>query len=309
MTLPVIFLMGPTASGKTATALALFASQPVEIVSVDSAQIYRGMNIGTAKPNPDILRRAPHHLLDILEPTETYSAGQFCTDAKRLIKEITARRKIPLLVGGTMLYFSALVKGLSALPGSNAHLRKILEERADKLGWANLHAELSRADPILAKRINVADTQRIQRALEVYYSTGVPMSQLQQQRGAALTERIIKVALIPSDRARLHEHIAQRFDVMLELGIIEEVEALRGKYALTANHPSMKSVGYRQVWQYLDGKLNRQALREKGIAATRQLAKRQLTWLRAMQAEEFDSLDPATAENVRHYLERELQHG
>lgn len=309
MTLPVIFLMGPTASGKTATALALFESQPVEIVSVDSAQIYRGMNIGTAKPTPDVLRRAPHHLLDILEPTETYSAAQFCKDAKRLIEEIMARDKIPLLVGGTMLYFSALAEGLSALPGSNAHLRKTLEERANKLGWANLHTELGRVDPILAERINVADTQRIQRALEVYYSTGVPMSQLQQQRGAALTERIIKVALIPSDRARLHEHIAQRFDVMLALGLIEEVEALRGKYALTANHPSMKSVGYRQVWQYLEGELNTQALREKGIAATRQLAKRQLTWLRAIQAEEFDSLDPATAENVRCYLERKLQHG
>ncbi len=278
---PAVFLMGPTASGKTALAVSLVEHFPLEIISVDSALVYRGMNIGTAKPDAITLARAPHHLLDIREPTETYSAAAFCEDARRLMADITARGRVPLLVGGTMLYFRALLTGLDELPRADAALRKKLEAEAAARGWPALHAELAAVDPQTAARLAPNDSQRIGRALEIYRLTGTPMSAQLDKVHPELPYRVLQLALIPSDRAVLHQRIAARFDAMLADGLIEEVETLRRTYVLKPDLPSMRAVGYRQAWAYLDGDIDLKALREQGIAATRQLAKRQLTWLRS----------------------------
>jgi len=288
---PAIFLMGPTASGKTGVAVELVQRLPLEIISVDSALVYRHMNIGTAKPDADTLRVAPHHLIDIIEPTQAYSAAHFRADALKLMAEITARGKVPFLVGGTMLYFKALREGLSDLPQADAELRAEMEARAKVEGWPALHAELAKVDPETAARLKPNDSQRIQRALEIFHLTGQPMSVLLHPspasgRGAggegAFPYRVLPIALMPSDRAVLHQRIADRFDLMLKQGLIEEVEWLRTHYPLAAGMPSMRCVGYRQVWEYLEGELPRAELRDRGIFATRQLAKRQMTWLRSM---------------------------
>ncbi len=278
---PAIFLMGPTASGKTALAVNLLERFPLEIISVDSALVYRGMDIGTAKPDAATLARAPHHLLDIRDPTEAYSAAAFCDDARRLMADIAARGKVPLLVGGTMLYFRALLHGLDDLPRADAALRKKLEREAAERGWPALHAELAVVDPVTAARLAPNDSQRIGRALEIFRLAGTPMSALLDQDQSELPYRVLQFALIPSDRAVLHQRIAARFDAMLAEGLLDEVETLRRSYALTPDLPAMRAVGYRQAWAYLDGDIDLAALREQGIAATRQLAKRQLTWLRS----------------------------
>jgi len=276
--------MGPTASGKTGLAVELAQRLPVELISVDSALVYRGMDIGTAKPDAATLEKAPHHLIDLMDPTASYSAARFCSDALGLMAEITARGKIPLLVGGTMLYFNALQHGLNDLPESDVAIREQLTERAGREGWPALHAELARLDPITAQRLHTTDAQRIERALEVCLITGRPMSELlAQDKTSTLPYRLLKIALLPSDRAVLHQRIADRFNLMLEQGLVEEVRALRQQYpALDSAMPSMRCVGYRQAWAYLDGEIDLPALRDKGIAATRQLAKRQMTWLRGM---------------------------
>ena len=278
---PAIFLMGPTASGKTALAVSLVERFPLEIISVDSALVYRGMDIGTAKPDAATLARAPHHLLDIRDPSETYSAAAFCDDARRLMADIVARGKVPLLAGGTMLYFRALLRGLDELPRADPVLRQKLENDAANRGWPALHTDLAQVDPITAARLAPNDSQRIGRALEIFQLSGVPMSALLDKAHTSLPYRVLQLALIPSDRAVLHQRIAARFDAMLAEGLIDEVETLRRTHELTADLPAMRAVGYRQAWAYLDGEIDRNALREQGIAATRQLAKRQLTWLRS----------------------------
>ncbi len=278
---PAIFLMGPTASGKTALAVRLVERFPLEIISVDSALVYRGMDIGTAKPDAATLARAPHHLLDIRDPTEAYSAAAFRDDARRLMTDISTRGTVPLLVGGTMLYFRALLHGLDDLPRADATLRKKLETEAAARGWPALHAELAAVDPATAARLAPNDSQRIGRALEIYRLTGTPMSALLDRERSELPYRVLQLALIPSDRAVLHRRIAGRFDAMLAEGLLEEVKALRRDPALDADVPAMRAVGYRQAWACLDGDIDLATLRERGIAATRQLAKRQLTWLRS----------------------------
>jgi len=295
---PAVLLMGPTASGKTPLALVLARTLPMEIISVDSAQIYRGMDVGTAKPSLSEREAVPHHLIDVIAPTETYSAARFRADALRLMKEITARERIPLLVGGTMLYFKALREGLSELPESDDGVRAAVEAEAAARGWPALHSELARIDPATAARLKPHDAQRIERALEVYRLSGEPMSKLLGRgKHGAPPFRLVELALVPSSRAALHGRIEERFDAMLERGLLEEVRALRRRYALRPGLPSMRCVGYRQAWQHLEREIDRRELRERGIAATRQLAKRQLTWLRSMpEVEIFDCLDPALAE-------------
>ncbi|MGK2952885.1 MAG: tRNA (adenosine(37)-N6)-dimethylallyltransferase MiaA [Thiobacillus sp.] len=278
---PAIFLMGPTASGKTALAVSLVERFPLEIISVDSALVYRGMDIGTAKPDAPTVARAPHHLLDIRNPTEAYSAASFCDDARQLMADIVARGNVPLLVGGTMLYFRALLRGLDDLPRADAALRKELEAEAAARGWPALHGDLAAVDPATAARLAPNDSQRIGRALEIFRLTGTPMSALLDRVQSELPYRVLQLALIPSDRAVLHQRIADRFDVMLADGLLDEVETLRRTYALTPDLPAMRAVGYRQAWAYLEGETSLGELREQGIAATRQLAKRQLTWLRS----------------------------
>jgi tRNA dimethylallyltransferase len=303
-----VLLMGPTASGKTAVATELARRFPVEIISVDSAQVFRYMDVGTAKPGRDVLRHAPHHLIDILDPTERYSAARFVEDATDLIAQIGQRNRIPLLVGGTMLYFKALRDGLSELPPADPNVRRVIDAMAAESGWPALHAELERVDPTTAARLEPSDAQRIQRALEIFYITGQAMSALvAERRRGAPPRRLISIALEPSERAVLHERIAGRFEVMLELGLIGEVRRLREQFKLDASLPSMRAVGYRQVWQYLDGEFGLSALREKGVAATRQLAKRQLTWLRAWDgAVRFDCLADDLAEQVEANLRVQL---
>jgi len=278
---PAIFLMGPTASGKTALAVSLVERFPLEIISVDSAMVYRGMDIGTAKPDAATLARAPHHLLDVRDPTEAYSAAAFCDDARCLMADIVARGRVPLLVGGTMLYFRALLQGLDDLPRADAALRKKLEAEAAARGWPALHAELAAVDPATAARLAPNDSQRIGRALEIFWLTGKPMSALLDRAQSELPYRVLQLALIPSDRAVLHQRIADRFDAMLSDGLLDEVKTLRQTYALNPDLPAMRAVGYRQAWAHLNGDIDLKALREQGIAATRQLAKRQLTWLRS----------------------------
>lgn len=277
----IIFLMGPTASGKTQLAVDLVKHFPCEIISVDSAMVYRGMNIGTAKPDAEILKIAPHRLLDICDPAEAYSAAQFRVDAIREIESITTQNKIPLLVGGTMLYFRALQKGLAELPSANAAIRAKLSAEALQQGWPALHERLQIIDPAAAKRIHPHDSQRIQRALEVYAITGKPLTEIQQQGSSVLAKySIYPIAISPQDRAILHERIALRFSQMLAMGFMDEVKYLFDRGDLTLETPAIRSVGYRQVWEYLQGKYSYDEMREKAIIATRQLAKRQLTWLR-----------------------------
>lgn len=278
-----VALLGPTASGKSSLALELAARLPVEIVSVDSAQVYRGMDIGTAKPSAAERAAVPHHLIDIVDPTQTYSAGSFRADAIRVAAEILARGRLPLLVGGTMLYYRALVAGLDDLPQADPKIRAEIETQAALRGWPALHAELAAVDPASAARLKPSDAQRIQRALEVWRITGRPLSALQRASPPALPFRLMTFAIVPEDRAQLHQSIAARFDRLLASGLVEEVKALRKRYKLTAAMPSMRAVGYRQVWEHLEGAVSSAALRERGIAATRQLAKRQLTWLRSFR--------------------------
>ena len=291
----VIFLMGPTASGKTGAAVELISKLPVEIISVDSALVYRDMNIGTAKPDAETLAKAPHYLIDIIDPTSAYSAANFRSDALRWMADITARGKIPLLVGGTMLYFKALQGGLSGLPEANQEVRARLDARATLIGWPAMHEKLALIDAITAARLQPNDAQRIQRALEVFEITGESMTALYaKQTNEALPYKLLKIALVPSDRKVLHERIAARFDVMLKAGFVDEVKALIAKYpSLTPESTSMRCVGYRQALEHLRGDYAAAELRDRGIFATRQLAKRQLTWLRGMDdVVELDCLKP-----------------
>jgi tRNA dimethylallyltransferase len=281
----VVAIMGPTASGKTAAALEIARHMPSEIISVDSALVYRGMDVGTAKPSAAERTAVTHHLIDIIEPSETYSVMQFRQHALALAAEIIVRGKLPLLVGGTMLYFKALQDGLDVLPQADATIRAQLDDEAAKTGSPAMHARLAALDPDTAARLKPNDAQRIQRALEIIELTGRPMSQLLTKASKIdLPFQILPIALEPSDRSVLHARIAARFDAMLDSsnGLIEEVAALRARGDLHPGLPSMRCVGYRQAWEYLDGAYDRRQLREKGIAATRQLAKRQLTWLRSM---------------------------
>lgn len=281
---PAIFLMGPTASGKTAATVALAQHFPVEIISVDSALVYRGMDIGTAKPDAHTLSIAPHHLIDLITPLEQYSAAQFVKDALALMHAATAQGKLPVLVGGTMLYFNALQYGLSQLPAADRDTRLVIEQEAQQLGWPAMHAQLMRIDPITANRIQPNDQQRIERALEVYRLSGQPMSALHtQSQKSSLPFTLLKVGLLPSDRSVLHHRIAQRFAQMLEQGFLEEVRSLLNTYpSLNADSPSMRCVGYRQALMHLQGDIDGPTLADQGVFATRQLAKRQLTWLRGM---------------------------
>lgn len=284
-TTPAIFIMGPTASGKTDLAIKLRDHFPLDIISVDSAQVFREMNIGTAKPDTDELEKAPHKLIDIKDPDESYSAADFRIDALREMKSIRDQKRIPLLVGGTNLYFRALQYGLSDLPPSDPEIRKQLEMRIQSEGLKALHDELKNVDAIAAGRIHQNDQQRTMRALEVYLLTGTPMSALQGQAQADdFCFSVFKIQISPADRSGLHQRIAIRFRQMIDNGLIEEVKVLRQRWPLHADLPSMRAVGYRQVWDYLEGKRDREEMIEKGIIATRQLAKRQLTWLRQEQA-------------------------
>ncbi|MGP1626961.1 MAG: tRNA (adenosine(37)-N6)-dimethylallyltransferase MiaA [Aggregatibacter segnis] len=292
-----IFLMGPTASGKTDLAIQLRQQLPVEVISVDSALIYRGMDIGTAKPSKAELALAPHRLIDICDPAESYSAANFRTDALREMQEISAQGRIPLLVGGTMLYYKALLEGLSPLPSADEKVRSEIEAKAALIGWGGLHQELCKIDPISAQRINPNDSQRINRALEVFYLTGKTLTELTAQKGEALPYDILQFAIAPEQREVLHLRIEQRFHKMIELGFQQEVEKLYRRPDLNENLPSIRCVGYRQMWEYLRGDYDHDEMVFRGICATRQLAKRQITWLRGWTSpiQWLDSLQPAQA--------------
>lgn len=302
---PAIFLMGPTASGKTGVAVELVQRMPVELISVDSALVFRDMDIGTAKPDTATLARAPHHLIDIIDPTEAYSAAAFRKDALRLMADITARGKIPLLVGGTMLYFKALREGLSPLPQSDAALRVELDAEIALHGIEQLHAKLAKVDAETAARLHPTDTQRVQRAMEIFLVSGKPMSELiKHQEQNPLPYALTPIALIPSDRAALHQRIAVRFAEMMKNGLVDELRGLRDKYALHRDMTSMRCVGYRQAWEFMEGEISKAELVEKGIAATRQLAKRQLTWLRSMpDSIAIDCLSPDLTGQVARLIE------
>jgi len=276
-----VFLMGPTASGKTGLAVELCERFPFEIISVDSALVYRGMDIGTAKPDFETLSRAPHRLIDIRDPSESYSAAEFRSDALREMESVTASGKIPLLTGGTMLYFRALEHGLSVLPAADPEVREQLEAQAAEIGWAGMHEILQQKDATVASRIHPNDPQRIQRAMEVITITGRPMSELQEESsGESLDYQLHKMIISPEPRSVLHERIERRFDLMIEAGFIDEIKSLYARSDINENMPSMRAVGYRQAWQWLEGKYSFEEMREKVIVMTRQLAKRQLTWLR-----------------------------
>jgi tRNA dimethylallyltransferase len=308
MTLPAVLLMGPTASGKSALALALAERFDVEIVSVDSAQVYRGMDVGTAKPDASARARVPHHLIDIVEPTEAYSAARFRADALAAIGAIRARGRMPLVVGGTMLYFKALREGLSELPAANRAIRAEIDARAARSGWPALHAELAGIDASTAARVAPNDAQRIQRALEVYALAGVPLSQLVGARADAdALGPAFAAALVPLDRGRLQRAIATRFDAMIERGLVHELRALRERLPLLPGTPSMRAVGYRQAWQFLDGDIDFATFRASGIAATHQLAKRQMTWLRATPASAFDPGSKRLTDDVSAWIDASLR--
>jgi tRNA dimethylallyltransferase len=289
-----LLLMGPTGGGKSDLAVRLARSLPFEIISVDSAQVYRGMDIGTAKPDRETRRTVPHHLIDIRDPAMNYSAGEFVNDASRAMQEVWQRGRQPLLVGGTMLYFHALTWGLAELPEADLGVRAQIDAEAAAAGWASVHEELARVDPEAAARIHVNDPQRIQRALEVYRVTGEPITRLQQSRTSVFAGvNVMEFALAPLERAALHERIDARFEAMLAAGFLDEVRALRERSDLCAEHPSMRAVGYRQVWRYLAGQCGLEEAKQQAIAATRQLAKRQLTWLRRReQVNWLDSMHP-----------------
>lgn len=298
-----IFLMGPTASGKTDLAIALRERLPVEIISVDSALIYRGMNIGTAKPTAEELAKAPHRLIDIKDPAESYSAATFRNDALREMQAITEQGKIPLLVGGTMLYYKALQEGLSPLPSSDPAIRADIEQKASQQGWATMHQELQKIDPVAATRINPNDSQRINRALEVFYISGKTLTELSTQKSPELPYNVQAFAIAPQDRTILHERIALRFNKMIEQGFQQEVEKLFQRGDLHLDLPSIRCVGYRQMWEFLQGDYDHAEMVFRGICATRQLAKRQITWLRGWQnpLTWLDSL--AGEKNVDHVLQ------
>ena len=302
---PAILLMGPTASGKTALAFEIANRFPVDIISVDSAQVFCDMSIGTAKPDTATLARYPHRLIDLISPEQSYSAARFRDDALAAMAEITAAGRIPLLVGGTMLYFKALREGLADLPDANPELRAKIDAEAELLGWPALHQELAQIDPETATRLAPNDAQRIQRALEIVRSTGKTLGEhFAAHRTEPLPYRLLSLALAPSDRAVLHDRIAQRFDEMLHQGLVTEVELLRSKYRLNADLPSMRCVGYRQTWEVLEGLLPADELRNRGIFATRQFAKRQITWLRSMsEYEMLDALDPLATEHALKLVE------
>ena len=288
--MPVVpVLAGPTASGKSVLALQLAEHFGLELISMDSAQVYQGMDIGTAKPNTAERARVRHHLLDLVPPTANYSAAQFVRDATTAIDAILTRGGRPLVVGGTMLYYRALTAGLSNLPQADADLRQELDSEAARRGWAALHAELARVDPASAARIRPQDKQRIQRALEVWRLTGQALSELQGRRVGAPAWSFLPLLIVPEDRAALHARIAQRFEAMLAQGLIEELRALRRRFALHSELPAMRAVGYRQAWQFLEGEIDAARLAEFGVQATRQLAKRQITWLRATPGERFNA--------------------
>lgn len=279
-----IFLMGPTASGKTALAMRLYQHLPCEIISVDSVLIYRGMDIGSAKPTKEELAQAPHHLLDMLDPAENYSVAQFRHDALKLMAEITARGRIPLLVGGTMMYFNILYNGMSEVPNADPAIRTAILNEAESVGWQAMHEQLQAVDPVSAARIHPNDPQRLQRALEVYRGTGMTMTEWrikEQQQRQAFPYHTLQIAVAPDDRAVVHKRIEKRFDGMLSAGFEQEVRKLYQRGDLHADMPSIRAVGYRQMWAYLDGEYDWVTMREKGIAASRQLAKRQFTWLRS----------------------------
>jgi tRNA dimethylallyltransferase len=296
--------MGPTASGKSELALRLAELQPFEIVSVDSAQVYRGMDIGTAKPDAATRGRVPHHLIDIRDPADSYSAGDFARDASAVMQDIWRRGRQPLLVGGTMLYFHALSAGIAKLPKADPEVRASILRQAANEGWSAVHAELAAVDPAAAARIHVNDPQRLQRALEVYRLTGETMTNLQRRRGSAFSGvEVLEFALAPLERRDLHTRIGMRFDAMLESGFVAEVRSLYERGDLRAEHPSMRAVGYRQLWRYLSGHGSLKEAREQSIVATRQLAKRQLTWLRRRaNARWFDSMRPDVARMMTNAL-------
>ena len=289
-----ILLMGPTASGKTGVAMELTRHFPVELISVDSAQVFRDMDIGTAKPDAETLKTFPHHLIDLISPEETYSTARFREDALALMADITARGRVPLLVGGTMLYFKTLLQGLAELPQACPETRAEIDAQAETHGWPAVHAQLASVDPETAARLHPTDAQRVQRALEVYRLSGRPMSELiaegQQQQPPF---DFVALGLLPSDRSVLHARIAERYDAMLKAGLEEEVTMLRRKYRLSLNLPSMRCVGYRQVWEVQDGLAPRAEMRDRGVYATRQLAKRQITWMtNTLKPVSFDCLAP-----------------
>jgi tRNA dimethylallyltransferase len=288
--LPVWVLTGPTGAGKSAWAERLAESAPVEIVSVDSALVYRGMDIGSAKPSRELRCRLPHHLIDICEPSDAYTAGRFVADATAAIEAIHARGKVPLLVGGTMLYLRALMQGLAQLPEASPEMRRQIDERASREGWTSLHAELARLDPAAAARISCADPQRIQRALEVCYVTGRPISELQRDTVSPLKGYPVQAWALAPNRAVLHQRLESRFHSMLTAGFLDEVRSLRARGDLEARHSSMRAVGYRQLWAHLEGEYDLAEATRRGIVATRQLAKRQLTWMRSERSLEW--LDP-----------------
>ena len=307
--IPAVLLMGPTASGKSALAFQLAQRFGGEIVSVDSAQVYRGMDIGTAKPDAATRAVVTHHLIDIVDPTDAYSAARFAHDAAKAIAEIRARRRVAIVAGGTMLYFKALTEGLSALPQADPSIRARLDARARNEGWPALHAELARIDAVTAARLARNDAQRIQRALEVFELTGRPLSALQGNRAATSIDlgTTLSIALVPENRSALHVAIAQRFEAMLAAGLVEELALLRSTYALHRHLASMRCVGYRRAWSYLEGEIDRNALRAQGIAATRQLAKRQFTWLRTTHAAMFDPDARGSFDTIAEKLERALE--
>ncbi len=307
---PAILLLGPTASGKTDLALRLADQYPIDLISVDSALVFKDMNIGTAKPDADTLKRYPHALVDVITPEESYSAARFREEALAAMADSTARGRIPLLVGGTMLYIKALLEGLSDLPQANPELRAEIDVRAKQHGWPAIHEELSKLDPVTAARLAPNDSQRIQRALEICLLSGRPASALyaEQEQQATPPYRFLSLALLPSDRTWLHDRIALRFKLMLQQGFVEEVEALRAKYTLNAELPSMRCVGYRQTWEMLEGSLPAKELEERGIYATRQLAKRQITWLtNSIACEAFDCLQNSNADLVGRRVAEFLQ--
>ncbi|SDO21054.1 tRNA dimethylallyltransferase [Halomonas shengliensis] len=305
---PAILLMGPTAAGKTDLAIALHERLGVELISVDSAMVYRGMDIGSAKPSAEELARAPHRLIDIRDPAEPYSAADFREDALREMREISAAGRVPLLVGGTMMYLKQLLHGVANLPSADPVVRAGLEAELESRGLAALHAELGRVDPASAARIHPNDPQRLLRALEVFRLSGRPLSELwAEQRPETFPWRTLSIGLAPADRAVLHERIAARFRAMLAQGLVEEVAALRARGDLDASLPAMKSVGYRQVWEYLDGEVDRAGLERRGIVATRQLAKRQLTWMRGWEALHW--VDPLVGDPLAEVLKLVRQFG
>jgi len=303
-----ILLMGPTATGKTDLAISLCKRFPCDVISVDSALVYRGMDIGTAKPDAETLARTPHRLIDIRDPEESYSAGEFIRDAYREMDDILAAGRIPLLVGGTMMYFRALTGGIAELPSADHQVRQAIDVEAEEAGWPAMHEQLQEVDPAIAKRIQPNDKQRIQRALEVYRSSGTPLSAWQRESAPQRDDfRYLKIGLNIEPRSLLHARIAERLDRMIETGFAEEVKALRQRPGLTADYPSMRSVGYRQFWQYLDGEYSRDEASDRALFATRQLAKRQITWLRS-ENEIFlvNPLEAGTIDAISGFLAQSL---